>query len=57
MYSTFNNKLEETMKKSKMIAIVGLVFSAVMMTGCLQGPVADGGFSLFPNGVYFDNNN
>ena len=45
------------MKKSKMIAIVGLVFSAVMMTGCLQGPVADGGFSLFSNGVYFDNNN
>ena len=42
------------MKISKLIAICGLMLAAVATSGCLQGPVAEGGFSFFPGGINFN---
>lgn len=49
-----NNKLEEKMKIPKVLAIFGILVVTAMTSGCLQGPVADGEFAVFPNGVFFD---
>jgi len=45
------------MKVSKLVALIGVALVSVFSTGCLQGPVADGGFSVFPEGVYFNGQN
>lgn len=42
------------MKISRILVTVGVLMVSAMTTGCLQGPVADGDFAVFPNGVYFD---
>lgn len=43
------------MKISKLFAICGVMLVSAMSTGCLKGPVANGEFSMFPGGVYFEN--
>ena len=42
------------MKISKALAVFGILVVTAMTSGCLQGPVADGEFAVFPNGVFFD---
>ena len=42
------------MKISKVLVALGITVVTLATSGCLRGPVADGEFAVFPNGVYFD---